>query len=64
MAAAHAINRSQGEDLSYLNGRPIDYGPMTAGGPGADVVVGGQAATVDTLRKMLGRLPLAPTGEN
>lgn len=61
-AAAHAINRAQGEDLTYLDGRPIDYAPMTGGGPGADVVVSGQASTVDALRHMLHHLPSGPTG--
>lgn len=62
VAAAHAINRAQGEDLAYLNGRPIDYAPMTGGGPGADVVVSGRPSTVQALRHMLHRLPSRPTG--
>ena len=61
MAAAHAVNLAQGENLRYLDGRPIDYGPMTDGGPGADVVVAGQASTVEALRAMLARLPDTPS---
>jgi len=62
-AAAHAINRVQGEDLVYLDGRPIDYAPMTGGGPGADVVVSGQPATVHALRQMLHRLQVGPPAD-
>jgi myo-inositol-1(or 4)-monophosphatase len=57
IAAAHAINRAQGEDLGYLNGDPIDYGPMVDGGPGADVIMAGSDPIVRRLREVLRRLP-------
>ena len=60
IAAAHAINRAQGQDLSYLDSSSIDYAPMTDGGPGADVVMAGQAPVLQALREVLRRLPTDP----
>lgn len=57
IAAAHAINLAQGQDLWYLNGNPIDYRALVDGGPGADVVIAGQEPTVQALRGTLKRLP-------
>ncbi len=58
MVAAHAANRAQGEDLRYLSGGRIDYGPMVNGTPGADVVVAAPRRVRPRLRAMLRRLPL------
>lgn len=57
MAAAHAINLAQGQDLRYMNGDPIDYTAMINGEPGADVVMAGRESTVGELRRALRRLP-------
>ena len=56
VAAAHAINRAQGQELTYLNGEQLDYAPMVDGGPGADVVMAGQEPILEALRHMLSRL--------
>jgi len=56
IAAAHAINRAQGQDLSYLNADPIGYAALVDGGPGADVVMAGREPILQELRKMLTRL--------
>ncbi len=56
IAAAHAINRAQGQDLRHLSGSPIDYAPMVKGGPGNDVVMAGRGPTLQALRDVLKRL--------
>jgi myo-inositol-1(or 4)-monophosphatase len=56
IAAAHAINRAQGRDLSYLNGEPIDYETMLDGGPARDVIMSGAEPIVEALRDALSRL--------
>jgi myo-inositol-1(or 4)-monophosphatase len=57
IAAAHAVNRALGQDLSYLNAHPIDYVALVDGGPGADVVMAGCGSIVQALRDALKRLP-------
>ena len=57
IAAAHAINRAEGEELRYLNAEPLDYAPLVDGGPGADVVVAGREPIFKALREALKRLP-------
>jgi myo-inositol-1(or 4)-monophosphatase len=56
IAAAHAINRAQGEDLVYLGGDPIDYAEFVDGGPGTDIVMAGRDPIVRALRDVLKRL--------
>jgi myo-inositol-1(or 4)-monophosphatase len=56
IAAAHAINRAQGQDLRHLSGSPIDYAPMINGEPGNDVVMAGREPTLRALRDVLKRL--------
>ncbi|MGD2164366.1 MAG: inositol monophosphatase [Anaerolineae bacterium] len=61
IAAAHAINRAQGQELRYLNGDPIDYAPLVRGEPGADVIVAGRDATYQALADAIRRLPSRST---
>lgn len=57
IAAAHAVNLAQGQELRYLGRDHINYAPLVDGEPGADVIVAGREPTFEALVDALRRLP-------
>ena len=58
IAGSHAINRSLGFDLEYLNNHPINYSAMTDGSPAGDIILAGSPERIKTLRDMLSEIVL------
>jgi myo-inositol-1(or 4)-monophosphatase len=53
ITGAHAINRSIGYDLQYLNGKGMDYSQIIDGSPAGDVTISGAPEFMTMMREII-----------
>jgi fructose-1,6-bisphosphatase/inositol monophosphatase family enzyme len=56
IAGAHAINRSVGSEIEYLDGRKIDYRLIMAGQPVGDFIISGTPERIAALKPLIKRI--------